>query len=217
MPLALGVVVVLAVVWGGIRLFGAKPTSPPASQVASANPEGSVDEPSAALTEQGTSPQQNNVQGSGTHEVGNASTPANARSPANAMASANAKMSANARTPVNAKLTANTKASGKTPHAAAPITARSAAVREVLPDVPQRARRTIRGNVKVSIRVIVEQDGTVFAALVEHRGPSRYFERLAIDAAKKWTFPPADHSAQRLMLVSFAFNRDGTTAEAVPL
>ncbi len=60
----------------------------------------------------------------------------------------------------------------------------------MLPEVPQRARRTIRGNVKVSVRVIVEQDGTVFAALAEQRGPSRYFERLAIDAAKQWTFRP---------------------------
>jgi hypothetical protein len=69
----------------------------------------------------------------------------------------------------------------------------------------------------VSVRVIVEQDGTVFAALTERRGPSRYFERLAIDAAKKWTFPPTDSDAQRLMLVKFAFSRDNTTAEAVPL
>jgi hypothetical protein len=67
------------------------------------------------------------------------------------------------------------------------------------------------------VRVIVEQDGTVFAALAEQRGPSRYFERLAIDAAKKWTFPPADSDVQRFMLVKFDFTRDGTTADAVPL
>jgi TonB family protein len=93
----------------------------------------------------------------------------------------------------------------------------SAGVNEVIPDVPDRARRTIRGHVRVSIRVIVEPDGTVFAALTEQRGPSRYFERLAIDAAKKWTFPPTDADAQRFMLVKFAFSRQGTTAQAVPL
>lgn len=64
------------------------------------------------------------------------------------------------------------------------------------------------------MRVIVEQDGTVFAALAEQRGPSRYFERLAVEAAKKWTFPAAETSAQRLMLVKFDFTRDGTTADA---
>jgi TonB family protein len=93
----------------------------------------------------------------------------------------------------------------------------SAGVNEVIPDVPDRARRTIRGHVRVSIRVIVEKDGTVFAALTEQRGPSRYFERLAIDAAKKWTFPPTDAAAQRFMLVKFDFTRQGTTAQAVPL
>ena len=69
----------------------------------------------------------------------------------------------------------------------------------------------------MSVRVIVDSDGSVFAALAEQRGPSRYFERLAIDAAKKWTFPPIEASAQRLMLVKFDFSRDGTTAQAVPL
>ena len=67
------------------------------------------------------------------------------------------------------------------------------------------------------MRVIVQSDGSVFAALTEQRGPSRYFERLAIDAAKKWSFPPTDASAQRLMLVKFDFTREGATAQAVPL
>ncbi len=65
--------------------------------------------------------------------------------------------------------------------------------------------------------MIVEKDGTVFAALTEQRGPSRYFERLALDAAKKWTFPSTEGPSQRLMLVKFDFTRDGTTAQAVPL
>jgi TonB family protein len=108
-------------------------------------------------------------------------------------------------------------ASTKTRSATAVSGGSSVAVQEVLPDVPQRARRTIRGHVRVSVRVIVEQDGTVFAALAEQRGPSRYFERHAIDAAKKWTFTPSDDDAQRLMLVKFDFTREGTTADAAPL
>ena len=91
------------------------------------------------------------------------------------------------------------------------------AIHEVIPNVPRRASQTIRGTVRVSVRVIVDQDGTVFAALTDDPGPSRYFERLAIDAAKQWTFPPADTEAQRLVLVRFAFSRDGTTARTVPL
>jgi TonB family protein len=91
------------------------------------------------------------------------------------------------------------------------------ALHEVMPDVPQRASRTIRGTIRVSVRVIVDQDGSVFAALIDDPGPSRYFERLAVDAAKQWTFPPAADKAQRLVLVRFAFTRDGTTARAAPL
>jgi TonB family protein len=91
------------------------------------------------------------------------------------------------------------------------------AVHEVIPEVPRRARQTIHGQVKVSVRVIVDQEGTVLAALVEQPGPSRYFERLAIEAAKKWTFPPAATQAQRLKLVRFEFTRDGTRGHAASL
>jgi TonB family protein len=83
-----------------------------------------------------------------------------------------------------------------------------------MPEVPRAASQTIRGRVKVSVRVIVDRDGTVFAALADNPGPSRYFERLAMEAAKKWTFPPADTEAQRLVLLRFEFTRDGTTARA---
>jgi TonB family protein len=71
----------------------------------------------------------------------------------------------------------------------------------------------------VSVRVMVDQDGTVFAALVDQPGPSRYFRRLAIEAAKKWTFPPADQpdAPQRLELVRFVFSRQGATAHAIAL
>jgi TonB family protein len=90
-------------------------------------------------------------------------------------------------------------------------------VHEVLPDVPTRARQTIRGHVRVSVRVIVDPDGTVFAALVDDAGPSKYFARLALEAAKGWTFAPVAADGQRLVQLRFDFTRDGTTARAVPL
>lgn len=88
---------------------------------------------------------------------------------------------------------------------------------EVLPDVPQSALDTIRGTVKVSVRVIVDQHGRVVRASAEDRGPSRYFERLSIAASKKWTFTPATSDEQRIMRVRFSFTRTGVTAEARPL
>jgi TonB family protein len=91
------------------------------------------------------------------------------------------------------------------------------AVREVIPEVPQGARRSIHGQFKVWVRVIVSQDGSVFAAVADRPGPSRYFQRLAIEAAKQWTFPPADTASRRVMQIRFDFSRDRTTAHAVTL
>lgn len=93
----------------------------------------------------------------------------------------------------------------------------ASALHEVMPDVPRSARLTIRGHIKVWVRVIVDQDGSVFAAVADRAGPSRYFERLAIEAAKKWTFPPVDTPSRRLMQVRFDFSRDRTTGRAVTL
>jgi len=90
-------------------------------------------------------------------------------------------------------------------------------VHEVIPTVPRSALQTIRGTIKVSVRVTVDQKGTVLAATADDPGPSRYFERLAVEASKKWTFAPTDTEAQRMMLVRFDFTRRGTTARASPL
>lgn len=87
-------------------------------------------------------------------------------------------------------------------------------ISKVIPDVPRSARETIRGTVRVSVRVIVDKEGTVLVATADDPGPSRYFERLAIQASKKWTFAPTDSEEQRIMLVRFNFTRAGTTARA---
>jgi TonB family protein len=87
-------------------------------------------------------------------------------------------------------------------------------INEVIPNVPRNAQQTIRGTIKVSVRVIVSKEGTVLTANPDHPGPSRYFEHLAIEAAKKWTFAPADTQGQRTVLLPFNFTRAGTTARA---
>jgi TonB family protein len=65
--------------------------------------------------------------------------------------------------------------------------------------------------------VIVDKDGTVLEATSQEPGPSRYFERLSIEAAKKWTFSPADTQEQRIILVRFNLTRAGVTARANPV
>jgi outer membrane biosynthesis protein TonB len=65
--------------------------------------------------------------------------------------------------------------------------------------------------------VVVDADGSVFAAVADRAGPSHYFQRLAVEAAKKWTFAPTEGSARRIMQVQFDFSRDATTARARPV
>jgi TonB family protein len=90
-------------------------------------------------------------------------------------------------------------------------------IHETIPAVPLSARETIQGHIRVWVRVSVDREGRVFAAHADRPGPSRYFERIAIEAARKWTFPPVDTPSSRLMQVRFEFSRGGTTGHAVTL
>jgi len=85
---------------------------------------------------------------------------------------------------------------------------------EEIPVVPRSARETIHGHVKVAVRVSVDPSGNVSDALLENPGPSRYFARLAKEAARKWKFAPVENQESRAWLVRFEFARDGTTGHA---
>ena len=89
-------------------------------------------------------------------------------------------------------------------------------INEVIPEVPQSALNTIRGTIRVTIRVIVDKDGKVVDASVQEQGASRYFARLALEASWKWTFAPSTSQDQRVMQVRFYFKRGGVTARASP-
>jgi len=82
------------------------------------------------------------------------------------------------------------------------------------PNVPRGARESIRGHIKVSVRVTVDGAGNVVGATLENHGSSKYFARLAVDAARKWKFSPADE-ASRAWLLLFEFSRGGTAGRAV--
>jgi TonB family protein len=83
-----------------------------------------------------------------------------------------------------------------------------------LPAVPRSAQASIHGHFKVSVRVSVDRTGNVLAAVLQDAGPSKYFARLAVDAAKQWKFSPSN-SAQ-VWLLQFAFSREQLTAQASP-
>jgi len=85
---------------------------------------------------------------------------------------------------------------------------------EEIPDVPLRARDTIHGRINIAIRVTVNKNGDVVGETLEKRGPSRYFARLASEAARKWKFAATDDQASRKWLLRFEFSRDGATGHA---
>ncbi|HKV06359.1 MAG TPA: TonB family protein [Candidatus Acidoferrales bacterium] len=93
---------------------------------------------------------------------------------------------------------------------------------QVVPDVPQKARDTIRGIVRVGVRVEVDASGSVATANLDSPGPSRYFAKLALDAARNWKFTPAMADGQYAAsewVLRFQFAQDGTRVipvEATP-
>ena len=89
-------------------------------------------------------------------------------------------------------------------------------VHEEIPAVSRSARDSIHGQIKVAVRVTVDRAGNVVAENLEVHGSSRYFARLASDAAKKWKFAPADNQSPREWLLQFDFSRSGVTGRADP-
>ncbi len=130
------------------------------------------------------------------------------------------------------KPTSQPSAAAVSPHAAssAPATRASGVVRsqtgpaapgsvvhQVTPVIPSKAMSTIQGTVKVKVKVVVTADGKVSRASLETRGPSAYFSRQALEAAREWTFAPPmmDGRAQASeWTLRFEFRRSGTKTAA---
>jgi TonB family protein len=88
----------------------------------------------------------------------------------------------------------------------------------VLPNVLRSARDTIRGTVRVRVRVNVDPSGNVTGAQFDWPGPSRYFARLSMAAAREWKFRPPDvnaKSAPSQWMIHFDYTNAATTATAV--
>jgi outer membrane biosynthesis protein TonB len=202
LPLTIGAVVVLALALLGVYVLRTHINStppvvetyqdPPLPTQADTTPPGTAAEDSAPAPA---------AVGSGALSPGDAATPAAPQGQ-----------------PTAATAAAMTTAAAAPSEAVSPSeTTSSSEIHEEIPEIPPRIRESIRGHVRVAVRLIVDKEGSVFAALVDEPGPSRYFERLAIDAAKKWTFPPLDTTGSRLELVRFDFTRQGATGRVVEI
>jgi len=88
-------------------------------------------------------------------------------------------------------------------------------VRKVMPDVPRSAQNTIRGTIKVVVRVQVDPSGKVTSATFKTRGSSSYFAKRALNAAQQWEFsaPQADgQPTASTWLLQFRFKRKSIEA-----
>jgi len=95
---------------------------------------------------------------------------------------------------------------------------KGAVAERVLPDVPRSASRTIQGRVKVKIRVTVDPSGEVSSAKVDSLGPSKYFANLALQAARRWKFKPAQVDGQAVSsvwILRFEFGQAATEVTAI--
>jgi protein TonB len=89
-------------------------------------------------------------------------------------------------------------------------------VRQAMPQVSPSARRTIQGTIKVRVRVDVDAAGNVAKTRFELSGPSKYFSRVAMEAAREWKFVPAraGEPAIREWKLQFTFSRAKTGVSA---
>ena len=93
----------------------------------------------------------------------------------------------------------------------------SPVVHEELPAISRSARETIRGVIKIAVRVNVDRSGKVLAATLHSQPSSKYFARAALEAAKKWQFAPDADRPSRMWLLHFDLTRAGTTAHATEM
>jgi outer membrane biosynthesis protein TonB len=82
-----------------------------------------------------------------------------------------------------------------------------------IPEASRGARDTIHGDLKVLVRVTVDRSGAVVGETLQSPGSSKYFTRLGLEAAKKWTFSPSDRDNDPWLL-RFDFTRGGVTGTA---
>ena len=90
---------------------------------------------------------------------------------------------------------------------------RGSILHKVVPEVPNSARRTIHGHIKVAVRVMVDARGKVTSEKLVTAGPSQYFANLAARAAEKWEFTAPVSNGQATpstWLLRFQFSRKNT-------
>lgn len=114
-------------------------------------------------------------------------------------------------------------ATSATPEAPSPAKNASSAgmvSHQVLPEIPQSAKNTITGTIKVVVKTQVDASGKVISATFKSAGSSRYFAERALSAAHRWEFSPPQTDGRpqaSTWLIQFRFRRDSTQVSALPV
>jgi TonB family protein len=96
---------------------------------------------------------------------------------------------------------------------AAGSVAQGEVLNQVLPEVSPGALATIRGTVRVTVKLHVDSAGNISSAELFSPGPSKYFADQALQAAHHWDFAPAKvdgHAVASDWLVRFEFTPSAT-------
>ena len=136
----------------------------------------------------------------------NSSTANSALSSPTTNSSPNSKSSAPANPPSSAAIVT---------HAPSDVNPASPTVlRKVLPEVSEKSRSTIRGTVRINVRVQLNPDGTVSSAELANPAPSQFFANLALKAARQWQFtqPSGASEASPSPVIRFDFTQTSTSA-----
>jgi TonB family protein len=96
--------------------------------------------------------------------------------------------------------------------AVAPGSGAPGVVHQAIPNVSQKARSTIRGTVRINVRVQLNPDGSVSSAALDSPASSQFFANLALKAARDWRFAPSANSSA---LLRFDFTDTDSTAYVV--
>jgi len=113
---------------------------------------------------------------------------------------------------------APTKASGAEAQSSNGATVKGEVPGRVLPDILPSANASIHGQVNMSVRVEVDSAGKVTGASLDSPGPSKYFAKVALESAKRWTFKAArvnGNAVASIWILHYQFTHDATNVTPV--
>jgi TonB family protein len=91
-------------------------------------------------------------------------------------------------------------------------------IERVIPKITPGALRSVKGKIKIQVKVKVDETGRVTEARFKSRGPSRFFADRALDAARGWKFEPVRENGKPLAsqwMVEFDVSRRAIDDSAV--